>query len=121
MEYPVKSLKNRKRICLTLDLKDNPELIEKYKFYHKPENNWPEINDGIEAAGILSMEIYLVDNRMFMICEIDEKNNFDEVWKRIGTYPRQDEWFELMCNFIQAIPNHKLEWIKMEKVFELPR
>lgn len=114
------SLNKRKRICLSLDLKNNAELIEKYKFYHKRENNWPEINNGIKAAGILMMDIYLVDNRMFMICEIDEKDSFDEVWEKVATYPRQEEWFELMCLFIQALPGKALEWIKLERVFELP-
>lgn len=110
----------RKRICLSLDLKDEPDLIEKYKFYHKKENNWPEINKGIKAAGILIMDIYLVDNRMFMICEIDYKENFKECWERIATYPLQKEWSELMSNFIQPVPGHKLEWIKMENVYSLP-
>lgn len=108
-----------KRVCLTLDLKDNPELVDKYKFYHSPNHHWHEINDGIKAAGMQVMDIYLVDNRMFMICEHDDSLNFEEVWTKIGTYPRQNEWAELMNNFIQAIPKHKLEWVKMEKVFSL--
>ncbi|MGQ1783957.1 MULTISPECIES: L-rhamnose mutarotase [unclassified Saccharicrinis] len=115
----INSTKSRKRICLTCDLKDNPELIEKYKYYHKPENNWPEINQGIYDAGIELMDIYLVDNRMFMICEIDATTDFDECWKKMGTYPRQSEWGELMSNFQQAIPGHKLEWVKMERVYFL--
>jgi len=110
----------RKRICLSLDLKDQPELIEKYKYYHKRENNWPEINTGIRKSGILLMDIYLLDNRMFMICEIDEAENFDACWKKISGYPRQAEWAELMNHFIQALPGHELKWVKMEKVFSLP-
>ena len=75
-EYEVKqSSKGRKRVCLAIDLKDNPDVIAKYKHYHKPENNWPEINRGLKEAGILMMDIFLVDNRMFMICEIDEKDS----------------------------------------------
>jgi len=58
------------RVCLTLDLKDNPELIEKYKYYHSSEHHWSEINDGIKAAGMQVMDFYLVDKRMFMICEL---------------------------------------------------
>jgi L-rhamnose mutarotase len=110
---------NRKRICLTLDLKDKPELIEKYVDHHKKKNNWPEINEGIRKSGIQMMDIYLVDNRMFMICEIDSGDDFDECWNRISDYPRQNEWAELMDDFIQAIPGHKVEWIKMEKVYSL--
>ncbi|WP_297086555.1 L-rhamnose mutarotase [uncultured Draconibacterium sp.] len=107
------------RICLTLDLKNQHELIEKYKFYHAAENHWREINDGIKAAGIDVMDIYLVDNRMFMICELADGKDFEKCWKNIGQYPRQDEWAELMNSFIQAVPGHKTEWVKMHKVFEL--
>ena len=112
--------KERQRICLTLDLKDDPELIEKYIHMHKRENSWPEINLGIRESGIQLMDIYLVDNRMFMICEIDAGEDFDTCWKEIANHPRQEEWAELMNNFIQATPGHKLEWIKMERVFSLP-
>ncbi|WP_373514486.1 hypothetical protein [Persicitalea sp.] len=47
-----------KRYCLALDLKDDPVLIEKYKWHHAPENQWPEINQSripipvIEFCGI---------------------------------------------------------------------
>lgn len=108
-----------KRVCLTLDLINQPELIEKYRYYHSKEHHWKEINNGIKAAGFQRMDIYLVDNRMFMICELDEQLDFDECWKNISNYPRQSEWAELMNNFIQAIPGHEMGWVKMEQVFEL--
>lgn len=120
-EYKVqKSSNSRKRVCLALDLKDNPELIDKYKYYHSQENNWPEINEGIRNSGIQMMDIYLVDNRMFMICEVDESSDFDDCWNKMGTYPRQSEWGTLMAEFQQALPGHKLEWMKMERVYSLP-
>ena len=50
--YPVK------RYCQTLDLKDNPELISKYKLNHSREKIWPEIIEGIKSVGILEMEIF---------------------------------------------------------------
>ena len=107
------------RVCLTLDLKNNSELIEKYKHYHSSNYHWKEINDGIKDAGMQVMDIYLVDNRMFMICELDDKDDFETVWNNISSYPRQKEWAQLMNNFIQAVPGHQLKWIKMEKVFGL--
>ncbi|MEO1451923.1 MAG: L-rhamnose mutarotase, partial [Bacteroidota bacterium] len=36
------------RYCLACDLKDDPELIEAYKAYHRPEGLWPEIAEGIK-------------------------------------------------------------------------
>lgn len=110
----------RQRVCLALDLKDDPELIEKYKHYHKRENNWPEINEGIRKAGIRVMDIYLVDARMFMICEVDEDANFSACWNEVGSYPKQGDWAGHMNNFIQALPGHKVEWVKMEKIYSLP-
>ena len=120
-EYEVqKSPNTRKRVCLALDLKEDPKLIEKYKYYHRQENNWPEINEGIRKSGIELMDIYQLDNRMFMICEVDESSEFDQCWNKMGTYPRQDEWGKLMAKFQQALPGHKLEWVKMERVYSLP-
>ena len=41
----------KRRFCLTLDLKDDPELIAEYKRYH--EHVWPEIAESIKSSGIL--------------------------------------------------------------------
>lgn len=58
-----------KRYCQTLDLKDNPELIEEYVNRHSKLNSWPEIRAGIREVGILEMEIYIYNSRLFMIVE----------------------------------------------------
>ncbi len=110
-----------KRICLTLDLKDDRQLIAEYKKYHSPENYWKEIGEGIKKAGVLVMDIYLVDNRMVMICEVPIEKDFDEAWNSMGKFERQDEWGKLMSKFQQALPGHKMEWVKMEKVYEIPK
>lgn len=109
-----------KRYCLTLDLKNNPELIEQYLNYHKPENGWKEINEGIKKSGIVVMDIYHVDNRLFMICEMPLDTDFDKAWQKMGTYERQTEWGELMSNYQQALPGHELEWVKMNRVYQIP-
>ncbi|MBO5663869.1 MAG: L-rhamnose mutarotase, partial [Bacteroidales bacterium] len=36
-----------KRYCQTMDLKDNPELIEEYIKRHSEAYAWPEIREGI--------------------------------------------------------------------------
>ena len=58
-----------KRYCQTLDLKDDPELISEYRKRHTENEAWPEILQGIRSVGILEMEIYILDNRLFMIVE----------------------------------------------------
>ena len=109
-----------KRICLALDLKNDPALMEEYKKYHSPEHYWREIGEGIVKSGIPVMDIYLVDNRMFMICEVAVETDFDEAWNSLGQYERQNEWSELMAKFQQALPGHLLEWVKMERVYQIP-
>ena len=56
-----------KRFCQTLDLKDDPKLIEQYCYWH--QHIWKEIPEGIRAVGISNMEIYRLGNRLFMIVE----------------------------------------------------
>ena len=47
-----------KRYCQTMDLRDNAELIRKYKEAHDRDHFWDEIKQGIRSVGILEMEIY---------------------------------------------------------------
>ena len=49
------------RICRTLELRDDPQLIAEYRRRHSQGAIWPEIPAGIREAGILEMEIYLLD------------------------------------------------------------
>ena len=51
------------RICRTLELRDDPQLIAEYRRRHSQGAIWPEIPAGIREAGILEMEIYLLDTR----------------------------------------------------------
>ena len=44
-----------KRFALTLDLKNEPDLIAQYIEHH--QNVWPEIIESIKTSGILNMEI----------------------------------------------------------------
>jgi L-rhamnose mutarotase len=108
-----------KRYCLTLDLKDDPALIAEYRRYH--QKIWPEITNSIKDAGIVDMEIYLLDTRMFMIMEVDETFSFDAKAKADRANPKVREWEELMWKFQkplqQAEPGEK--WLLMERIFKL--
>lgn len=107
-----------KRICLALDLQNDAEKIAQYRHYHG-DGHWQEISCGIRAAGIVLMDIYNVDNRLFMICEVEAHTDFDAAWDQTSTYERQDKWAELMATFQQALPGHTLKWVKMERIFSL--
>ena len=109
-----------KRYCLALDLKNDPELIKEYLQYHSPEHIWKEISEGIKKSGIAIMDIYHCDNRLFMICEMPVEVDFEQAWQKMGTYERQTEWGALMSKFQQALPGHKLEWVEMKRVYQIP-
>ena len=83
--YPVK------RYCQTMDLKDDPELIEKYRECHSKEKSWREIREGIRSVGILEMEIYICGNRLFMIVETPIDFDWESAMAKLATLPRQQD------------------------------
>jgi L-rhamnose mutarotase len=110
---------NRRRYCLTLDLKDDPQLIAEYRHYHK--KIWPEISLSIKDAGIEDMEIYLLGTRMFMVMEVDEQFSFEAKAQADRKNPKVREWEELMWKFQEPLSEAKPgeKWLLMEKIFKL--
>ena len=110
-----------KRYCQTLDLKDDPELISEYRKRHTENEAWPEILQGIRSVGILEMEIYILDNRLFMIVETPVDFDWDEAFARLATLPRQEEWETYMSIFQVARPGATSaeKWRMMERIFHL--
>lgn len=108
-----------KRYCLTLDLKNDPDLIAEYKKLH--EKIWPEVYKNIKTSGIVEMEIYLLGNRMFMIMETEESFSFDKKAKLDEDNPTIAEWEQLMLKYQQPFdgsqPGEK--WKLMDKIFSL--
>ena len=109
-----------RRFCLTLDLRDDPELIAEYKRYH--EQVWPEIVQSIKDSGILDMEIYLLGTRMFMIIEVSNGFSFEAKSEADRRNPKVQEWENLMWRFQRALPQAKPEekWMRMDRIFKLP-
>jgi|SRR5947199_9914876 L-rhamnose mutarotase len=108
-----------KRYCLAVDLKDDPQLIREYEQHH--QSVWPEILQSIRAAGIESMEIYRLQNRLFMIMEVAEGFSFTRKSEADAANAKVQEWEELMWKYQQRLPFAKPgeKWILMEKIFEL--
>lgn len=109
-----------KRFCQTLDLKDDPKLIEQYCYWH--QHIWKEIPEGIRAVGISNMEIYRLGNRLFMIVETPDDFNWDEAFARLATLDRQAEWEEFVGQFQESKPGSSSaeKWLLMEQIFKLP-
>lgn len=108
-----------RRFCLTLDLKDDPQLIAEYRRYH--QSVWPEITASIRQAGILNMEIYLLGARMFMVMEVTENFSFERKAEMDRQNPKVQEWEQLMWTFQQALPQAMPgeKWLLMEQIFKL--
>lgn len=110
-----------KRYCFSCDLKDDPKLISEYKRYHEKENAWPEITKSIKDAGVISMNIYLTGNRMFMI--MDTQDSFDPNKKAAmdAQNPKVQEWEALMWTYQQALPwaAEGEKWLQLDSIFSL--
>ncbi|WP_420604348.1 L-rhamnose mutarotase [Flagellimonas sp.] len=108
-----------KRYCLALDLKDDEHLIREYEEYHKKV--WPEIIKSIKDSGIQNLEIYRIENRLFMIMEVDSSFSFERKAKMDANNPKVEEWEDLMWKYQKALPGAKPneKWLLMDQIFQL--
>jgi L-rhamnose mutarotase len=123
MEYTEKCSHSAfKRYCKSLELRDDPDLIEAYKKVHAPENLWPEIMQGIRQVGIIDMEIYLDGTRLFMIMDTVPEFDPDKDMARLATLPRQQEWETYVSRFQNTSANATADekWHLVERIFKLP-
>lgn len=110
-----------KRYCKVLKLRDNKELIEKYKQVHLPENIWTEIPAGIREVGILDMELYIHGNIVFMIMDTVADFDHEKAMKRLAGLPLQKEWEEYVSAFQNAGDKSATpeKWEMVERIFVL--
>jgi L-rhamnose mutarotase len=101
------------------DLKPDSALIAEYEAYHRAV--WPEMLKSIRDAGIESLEIYRVENRLFMILEAEADFSFEKKGAMDAANPKVQEWETLMWRYQQALPGTKPgeKWRVMEKIFEV--
>ncbi|NTS42288.1 L-rhamnose mutarotase [Flavisolibacter sp. BT320] len=107
------------RYCLALDLKNDPKLIEEYEAHH--EAVWPEVKRSILDSGILSMEIYRVETRLFMIMETGDDFSFEAKASADKDNATVQEWEGLMWRYQQSLPFAKEgeKWVLMKQIFSL--
>src|ERR1700726_1004573 len=94
-----------RRYCLTLDLKDDPELIREYRRHHQAV--WPEVTESLRQAGIFDLGLYLFDTRLVMILEVNERFSFEEKERLDRDNSKVQEWEQLMWNFQKPLPRAK--------------
>ena len=110
-----------KRYVQTLELRDNPDIIEEYRKWHSEEYHWKEIRDGIKAVGILEMEIYILGTRLVMIVDTPEDFDWQTAMDKLATLPRQAEWeaFVARLQGCRADARSDEKWQMMERMFYL--
>jgi Uncharacterized conserved protein len=110
-----------KRYCQTLDLRDDPQLIDQYIEAHA--HVWPEIQAGIREVGILDMQIWRLGNRLFMIMDTVDDFDFEADNARLATLPRQQEWEAYVARFQGCDPDAPStgKWKRMEQIFQLEK
>jgi len=68
------------RYALALDLVDDAQRIADYEKAH--ERIWPAVRDHLRANGVLSMEIYRLGTRLFMVMDTDDTTYSPEAMAR---------------------------------------
>ncbi|UGU16597.1 L-rhamnose mutarotase [Sinomicrobium kalidii] len=107
-----------KRYCLALDLKEDEGLIAEYEAHH--EKVWPEVLKSICESGVIDMEIYRIQNRLFMIMETDDDFSFEQKELLDASNLKVQEWEKLMWKYQQTIPGSKPgeKWRLMTRIFD---
>lgn len=109
-----------KHYGMTVVLKDDPVLIEKYRAYHRAV--WPEVEKGLKAIGITSMYIYTSGRLLFTHMETVDDFDFDADFARyMESDPRCKEWEQQMDDCMEGRPGSTIsdKWGLMELIYEL--
>lgn len=123
------------RYCLALDLQNDPAMIAEYEAWHR--NVWPEIKASILDSGITEMEIWRLEDRLFMIMETGPDFSFGKKAVMDADNPAVQRWEELMWKYQIVIkplegarPKDKQDepagvptekWRLMERIFVLKK
>lgn len=104
-----------------LDIKDDPELMAQYRYWHSEKHHWQEIREGIRAVGILEMEIYMRGNHLLMIVDAPADLDWKEAMNKLATLPRQAEWEAFVARFqgCRADARSDEKWQSAERIFRL--
>lgn len=109
-----------KAFAMTLNLKEDASIIEKYKEYHR--NTWPDVLDGLKGIGISKMKIFLHGRSLFMYLEAPDDFDLETDFPRyMEQSPHAKEWDKLMSEFQEPVPAAREGewWASMEEVFDL--
>ena len=109
------------RQCFVLDLKDDPDLIARYRAWHAPGGPPAAVISSIRAAGIEDMEIHLSGDRLFMIMDTGPGFSAEAKAAADAADPDVQAWERLMSEFQRPAPSAKPgeKWTPAERIFAL--
>ena len=110
----------RRRYVFTVNLKDDPAVVELYKRYHGEV--WPEVQESLCRAGVEQMDIYLLGRRLVMVVETRDGIDYRAAFSaHASSSPRVAEWERLMQSLQEPPPEARAGewWAAMEPVFHL--
>jgi L-rhamnose mutarotase len=104
---------------LTINLKDDAEVIAQYKAYHR--HVWPEVLENARGLGILKTRIFLIGRRLFMYIETEDEFELTSAFSAPQDVAvRLRAWDDLMRGFQEQAPEAQADewWAQMELVHE---
>ena len=108
------------RYVLTINLKDDPAVIQTYRDYHR--RVWPEVLESLRTVGVEQMDIHQLGRRLVMILQLADGLDFRRAFAtHRSSSPRVAEWERLMTSLQEPSPDapHGDWWAVMEQVFHL--
>lgn len=104
---------------LMVDLKDDPAIVAAYLEHHR--SVWPEVLRSLQAAGVRTMDIYILDRRLVMIVDSGGRELRECLAAHADSGPRVAEWEALMRSFQEPSPGAPDGewWTAMQPVFRL--
>jgi L-rhamnose mutarotase len=102
------------KVYKAIDLNEDKELIAMYEHLHKPGNVPTDVLRSIQDEGFICMEIYRVQNRLFMFAVIDEnlKNPSPEKSDVVRN------WDQKMLELQKPLED-QANWSDMQNIFSL--
>lgn len=109
-----------RRYVLTVNLKDDPAVVELYKRHHREV--WPEVQASLGRVGVEQMDIYLLGRRLVMVVEMRDGRDYRTAFgAHAASSQRVAEWERLMQSLQEPPAEARAGewWAAMEPVFHL--
>ncbi|MDP5031706.1 L-rhamnose mutarotase [Paraglaciecola sp.] len=110
-----------KQHVLTLELKDDEDLICLYESYHQPGRVWPEVLASIRDSGIEQMQICRLGTLLVMVLQVNDKFSFEAKSVADNNNTKVQEWERLMERFqkFDVVRSGTAKWQVMDPLFQL--